>query len=77
MKNCIKVNKHSGVATISYDLSDEEQVYAYKCAVMGLDACLLLESMKAYTEASVCNNVPYLALLADIKKDLNSWENIE
>jgi hypothetical protein len=47
-------NKSAGTATLSYDLSKPEQVFAYKCALKGLDACLLLESLKSATQGYTC-----------------------
>ena len=73
MKHTTKEFFNSGTVTLSYDLSNPAEVYAYKCALNGLNACQTLESMKAYTEASVKANVPYLALLADLRKDLDDW----
>ena len=40
----------SGKLTLEYDLSKPEQVYAYKCALKGLEACQMLESLKSYTQ---------------------------
>jgi len=74
MKHTTKKFFNRGTVSLTYDLSNPDEVYAYRCALNGLNACLLLESMKAYTEASVKDNVPYLALLADLRKDLDAWE---
>lgn len=77
MSNTIKQGfKMRGTVSLTYDLSNIEEVLAYKCALKGLEACLLLESMKHYTAEAVKENVPYLALLTDLRMDLESWENV-
>jgi hypothetical protein len=73
MKNSKKL---SGTATLSYDLSKPEQVFAYKCALKGLDACLMLESLKASTQGYTAYKGLSESVLADIIQDLSKWEDV-
>jgi len=72
-----KGKKLSGTATLSYDLSKPEQVFAYKCALKGLDACLMLESLKASTQGYTAYKGMSEGLLADIIQDLSQWEDVK
>jgi hypothetical protein len=78
-KGCIEMNKHksAGTATLSYDLSKPEQVFAYKCALKGLDACLMLESLKASTQGYTAYKGLSESVLADIISDLSQWEDVK
>jgi len=67
----------SGTATLSYDLSKPEQVFAYKCALKGLDACLMLESLKASTQGYQAYKGLSESVLADIIQDLSQWEGVK
>lgn len=67
----------SGTATLSYDLSKPEQVFAYKCALKGLDACLMLESLKAITQGYTAYKGVSESVLADIIQDLSQWEDVK
>ena len=69
--------KMAGVATLSYDLSKPEQVFAYKCALKGLDACLLLESLKSSTAGYTAYKGVSESVLADIISDLSQWEDVK
>ena len=69
--------KMAGVATLSYDLSKPEQVFAYKCALKGLDACLMLESLKASTAGYQAYKGVSESVLADIISDLSKWEDVK
>ena len=76
-KGSIEMNKKlSGTATLSYDLSKPEQVFAYKCALKGLDACLMLESLKTSTQGYQAYKGLSESVLADIIQDLSKWENV-
>ena len=68
--------KLSGTATLSYDLSKPEQVFAYKCALKGLDACQMLESLKAATAGYTAYKGVSESVLADIIQDLSKWDNV-
>ena len=70
-------NKQAGTATLSYDLSKPEQVYAYKCALKGLDACLMLESLKSVTQGYTAYKGLSESVLADIIADLSQWEDVK
>ena len=72
-----KDKKLSGTATLSYDLSKPEQVFAYKCALKGLDACLMLESLKASTQGYTAYKGMSESVLADIIQDLSKWEDVK
>ena len=72
-----KNKKQSGTATLSYDLSKPEQVFAYKCALKGLDACLLLESLKASTQGYQAYKGVSESVLADIISDLSKWDDVK
>jgi len=72
-----KNKKLAGVATLSYDLSKPEQVFAYKCALKGLDACLMLESLKASTLGYTAYKGLSESVLADIIQDLSQWEDVK
>ena len=69
--------KLSGTATLSYDLSKPEQVFAYKCALKGLDACQMLESLKASTQGYTAYKGLSESVLADIIQDLSKWEDVK
>jgi hypothetical protein len=69
--------KSAGTATLSYDLSKPEQVFAYKCALKGLDACLLLESLKSSTQGYTAYKGVSESVLADIISDLSKWEDVK
>ena len=75
--NNFKNKKLSGTATLSYDLSKPEQVFAYKCALKGLDACLMLESLKASTQGYQAYKGLSESVLADIIQDLSQWEDVK
>jgi len=70
-------NKSAGTATLSYDLSKPEQVYAYKCALKGLDACLMLESLKSATQGYQAYKGLSESVLQDIIQDLSKWDNVK
>jgi hypothetical protein len=72
-----KNKKQAGTATLSYDLSKPEQVFAYKCALKGLDACLMLESLKASTQGYTAYKGMSESVLADIIQDLSQWEDVK
>jgi hypothetical protein len=72
-----KNKKLAGVATLSYDLSKPEQVFAYKCALKGLDACLMLESLKASAQGYTAYKGMSESVLADIIQDLSQWEDVK
>jgi hypothetical protein len=72
-----KNKKSAGTATLSYDLSKPEQVFAYKCALKGLDACLMLESLKASTQGYTAYKGVSESVLADIIQDLSQWEDVK
>ena len=67
----------SGKLTLEYDLSKPEQVYAYKCALKGLEACQMLESLKAYTQGYTAYKGVSESVLADIISDLSKWDNVK
>ena len=67
----------SGTATLTYDLSKPEQVLAHKCALKGLDACLMLESIKAATAGYQAYKGLSESVLADIISDLSKWEDVK
>lgn len=71
-----KNKKAAGTATLSYDLSKPEQIYAYKCALKGLDACLMLESLKSATQGYTAYKGLSESVLADIIADLSKWEDV-
>jgi hypothetical protein len=66
----------SGTATLTYDLSKPEQVLAHKYALKGLEACLLLESLKASTQGYTAYKGLSESVLADIIADLSKWDNV-
>ena len=70
-------NKQAGTATLSYDLSKPEQVYAYKCALKGLDACLMLESLKSAIQGYQAYKGLSESVLQDIIQDLSKWDNVK
>jgi len=67
----------SGKLTLEYDLSKPEQVYAYKCALKGLEACQMLESLKSYTKGYKAYNGDSEIVLADLIYDLNKWDDVK
>ena len=72
----MNTHKSAGTATLSYDLSKPEQVFAYKCALKGLDACLMLETLKASTQGYQAYKGLSESVLADIISDLSKWDNV-
>ena len=67
----------SGKAILEYDLSKPEQVFAHKCALKGLEACQMLESLKAYTQGYTAYKGVSESVLADIISDLSKWEDVK
>ena len=67
----------SGKLILEYDLSKPEQVYAYKCALKGLEACQMLESLKAATAGYQAYKGVSETVLADIISDLSKWDNVK
>lgn len=64
-------------ATIEYDLSQPAEAYAYKCALKGLEACQMLESLKGYTQGYQAYKGVSETVLADIISDLSKWDNVK
>jgi hypothetical protein len=69
--------KMSGKAILEYDLSKPEQVFAHKCALKGLEACQMLESLKAATAGYQAYKGVSESVLADIIADLSKWEDVK
>jgi len=69
--------KMSGTATLTYDLSKPEQVMAHKYALKGLEACQMLESLKAATAGYQAYKGLSESVLADIIADLSKWEDVK
>ena len=67
----------SGRAVLEYDLSKPEQVLAHKYALKGLEACLLLESLKSATQGYTAYKGLSESVLADIIADLSKWEDVK
>jgi len=67
----------SGKAILEYDLSKPEQVFAHKCALKGLEACQMLESLKAVTAGYTAYKGLSESVLADIIQDLSKWEDVK
>ena len=67
----------SGKLMLEYDLSKPEQVYAYKCALKGLEACQMLESLKSATAGYQAYKGVSETVLADIISDLSKWDNVK
>jgi hypothetical protein len=67
----------SGKAILEYDLSKPEQVFAHKCALKGLEACQMLESLKAATAGYTAYKGVSESVLADIIADLSKWEDVK
>jgi hypothetical protein len=67
----------SGKAILEYDLSKPEQVFAHKCALRGLEACQMLESLKATTAGYTAYKGVSESVLADIISDLSKWEDVK
>jgi len=67
----------SGKAILEYDLSKPEQVLAHKYALKGLEACQMLESLKAYTQGYTAYKGVSESVLADIIADLSKWEDVK
>jgi hypothetical protein len=64
-------------ATITFDLSIPEDAFDYKCSMKGLDACLLLESLKETVRRYNKHGLPSEAVLHDLIVQLNEWSNVE
>jgi hypothetical protein len=62
---------------LEYDLSKPEQVYAYECAKKGLEACSLLESLKASTQGYREHKKLPESVLMDMIKDLDKWNDVK
>lgn len=63
--------------TIEYDLSIPEEDFAYKCSQKAVEACLTLESLKAYTQGYKAYSMTSETVLADIINDLSKWEDVK
>lgn len=63
--------------TLEYDLSVPAEEYAYKCSQKALEACQMLESLKAYTQGYTAYKGISEAVLADIISDLSKWDNVK
>lgn len=63
--------------TLEYDLSIPSEEYAYKCSQKALEACQMLESLKAYTQGYTAYKGISEAVLADIISDLSKWEDVK
>ena len=69
-------------ATISFNLSIPEDAFDYKCSMKGLDACLLLESLKHTVHQYHKHSAPHGDLLPevalqDIISQLEDWEVVK
>ena len=64
-------------AIIEYDLSNPTEAYAYKCAQKALEACQMLESLKAATAGYQAYKGLSESVLADIISDLSKWEDVK
>jgi hypothetical protein len=60
-------------ATITFDLSIPEDAFDYKCSMKGLDACLLLESLKHTVHQYHKHNLVPEVALQDLITQLNEW----
>ena len=67
----------SGRAVLEYDLSKPEQVFAHKCALKGLEACQMLESLKETTRGYQAYKGVSESVLADIIADLSKWDDVK
>lgn len=67
----------NGKAILEYDLSKPEQVFAHKCALRGLEACQMLESLKGLTAGYTAYKGLSESVLADIIADLSKWEDVK
>ena len=68
--------------TLEYDLSVPSEEYAYKCSQRALEACQMLESLKAYTQGytaykGISKQPCGEAVLADIISDLSKWDGVK
>jgi hypothetical protein len=63
--------------TIEYDLGKPSEEYAYKCAQKALEACQMLESLKAYTQGYTAYKGLSETVLADIISDLSKWDGVK
>jgi hypothetical protein len=64
-------------ATISFNLSIPEDAFDYKCSMKGLDACLLLESLKHTVHQHKKHNLLPEVALQDIISQLEDWEIVK
>ena len=71
-----KTTPIGGRAILEYDLSKPEQVLAHKYALKGLEACLLLESLKSATQGYTAYKGLSESVLADIISDLSKWDSV-
>ena len=67
----------SGRAVLEYDLSKPEQAFAHKCALKGLEACQMLESLKETTRGYQAYKGVSESVLADIIADLSKWDDVK
>lgn len=64
-------------ATITFDLSIPEDAFDYKCSMKGLEACLLLESLKETIRGYTKYDIPSEVALHELIVQLREWENVE
>jgi hypothetical protein len=62
-------------ATITFDLSIPEDAYDYKCSMMGMDACILLEQIQYIILQYHNNNLLLDNALMDIAESVKGWES--
>ena len=61
-------------ATITFDLSIQEDAYDYKCSMKGLEACLLLESIEHSLKQYQKHDLLPEIVLQDIITQMSEWK---
>ena len=63
--------------TLEYDLDNPTEAFTYKCHQKALEACQMLESLKAATQGYQAYKGLSESVLADIIADLSKWEDVK
>lgn len=63
--------------TLEFDLTLPSERYAYEASKRGLEACQMLESLKACVQGYQAYKGISESVLADLIADLDKWEDVK
>jgi len=64
-------------ATISFDLSNDEDNFNYKCAMVGFEACMLLESLKHLVDQYDKHDIRTDIVFTEMVSQLREWKVVK